>query len=193
MKKNKLSFPSLALITILFVSIFSCNKTVVSTSEKMDEAAKSSPMDMNAHEIFGKWKLTGVFLSDATAGPCISDVPAKDITIDFTKGIKSSTTNVFLMNGQSVVNLYFSAYTLGKYDATLKHFGIKIEPIGRTKIAGTEEMNQCEQGYIERLMQAESYKVIQNEQGKPQLLIGRFRKPTDHPRDGGLYMIYEKI
>lgn len=68
-----------------------------------------------------------------------------------------------------------------------------MSALGSTKMAGTPEMNQCEQGYFDKLSTATDFSLAKDASGKTLLYLGIFKKNNTPSRDGGVYLIYEKI
>ncbi|MBP6385085.1 MAG: hypothetical protein KA313_04715 [Pseudarcicella sp.] len=197
MKNISFNISKSFLLIVLCIVAFSCKRSEIIEKQTSEvENSEKIGLPIKPPLLEGSWKLISIFLSDATAGPCIIDKPARDIILTFPKDtLLTKIPSLFNANlgGQSVVNLYAGNYSLSGFDITTDSFDIKINAFLTTKVGGSETMTQCEQGYIERLNGAVNCKVIKPVEGKTLLYLGRFRKPTDHPRDGGLYMIYEKI
>ena len=163
---------SIILLCSIFLTTYSCKK------EEVISKTNTS--------LIGKWKLTGVFLSDALDSPCSSGTtPNRDVTIEFTNN-SSGVGNALSLNGQSTVNLYFANYEANT-DGT-----IKITSLGSTKVAGTPEMMQCESRLFTLLQTSEGYKVVQVDTNPAKIILqlGIFRTGT---RDAGTYLVFEKI
>jgi hypothetical protein len=159
-------------LSFIFLTAFSCKK-----EETLQTATIST--------IVGKWKLTGIFLGDALDRPCNVNTPERDIILELTDN-QLDNSNFMKLTGQSVVNNYFGSYE-AKSDGT-----IKITQIGSTKKGGSPEMMQCEAGYYEHLAMTEAYKFFVLD-GRIILQLGRFKKDDSPSRDGGTYLIFEKI
>ena len=162
---------SIILLCSIFLTAYSCKK------EEVISKTNTS--------LIGKWKLTGVFLSDALDSPCSGNTPSRDITIEFTNK-PSGVGNSLSLNGQSTVNLYFANYEANTDGA------IKITTLGSTKIAGTPEMMQCESRLFTLLQTSEGYKVVQVDTNPAKIILqlGIFRTGTI---DAGTYLVFEKI
>ncbi len=159
-------------VTFIFLTAFSCKK---------EETLQAN----NTNTMVGKWKLTGIFLSDALDRPCGTNTPERDIILEVTDN-QVNTPNFLTLKGQSVVNDYFGSCE-AKSDGTIMN-----TQIGSSKKGGSPEMMQCEQGYYGHLSAAEGYKILVSD-GKTILQLGRFKKDNTPSRDGGTYLIYEKM
>lgn len=131
-------------------------------------------------QISGDWKLTKIFLSDAYDSPCGWETGQhRDITLNI-----KQENDKFTFSGQSTVNMYNGSFK-ATGDTTLE---IVMGGVASTKMAGPENLMNCEMRYFNFLNDAKELQI--NNEG--QLLIGNFKKPDGHPRDGGTYLVFEK-
>ncbi len=131
-------------------------------------------------DLEGDWILKQVFLSDAYDSPCGWEAgEVKPITLNIKK-----ESDGYTLSGKSTVNSYFGSLKFKDGSTTL----VEISALGSTKMAGPPELMACETRYFDFLSSAAELAI--NEEGK--LLIGNFRKPDSHPRDGGTYLIFER-
>ncbi len=139
-------------------------------------------------KIIGKWVLKYKFLGDAIDTPCGYAVTnARDITLDIEDNTTSSNVNELRLSGNSPVNLYNGGFVITSYDEITGIGTMKIGALGSTKMAGPEELMECETNYFNMLNEFSEFRV---QEGK--LHIGRFKKDSTPSRDGGTYFIYEK-
>jgi heat shock protein HslJ len=151
----------------------------------MATCEKSSNGNESEH-ILGDWRLTGVFLSDAKDTPCGWEVnDPVDITLSFTV----DKSEQLVASGRSVINNYSLRNPVFTYDEKAQKGTVKIEGIITTEKGGAPLLIQCETRYFDRLGNAVEYTI--DETGK--LLIGQLKKPGSNPRDGGTYLIFEKM
>lgn len=143
---------------------------------------------LNSTKIIGKWVLKYKFLGDAIDTPCGYAVTnARDITLDIEDNSTSSNVNELRLSGNSPVNLYNGGFNIISYDENTGIGTMKITALGSTKMAGPEELMECETNYLNMLNEFSEFRV---QEGK--LHIGRFKKDSTPSRDGGTYFIYEK-
>jgi heat shock protein HslJ len=145
-------------------------------------------------DLTGEWKLTGVFLGDAIDTPCgYATKLDKTMTINFSKeSARMSDPAQYSLSGQSAVNSFSAGYSLGSFDEKIGRGKIQISTVGGTKMAGPQELMDCERRYYDFIASSESYE-IDTDGDKKILRLGRLKDPNAAPsRDGGTYLIFEK-
>ena len=140
---------------------------------------------IDASTLDGTWQLTGVFLSDALDQPCSNGVtPNNKMTLTFDTENKK-------VNGTSSVNLLNGSFDFSIPSQTGEIGDISFNPLGSTKIGGSEEQLQCELRYFNMLQDAREFRIEQN--GKVTTLhIGTLTVNGENPRDGGTYLVFQK-
>ena len=155
---------------------------------KMESCTKVEVQAENQTKIEGKWVLKHKFLGDAIDTPCgYAVTDARDITLEIAKDTDSKESNVYKINGNSAVNVYFGNLKINTTNASNGISTVTIGQLGSTKMAGSPEHMQCETGYFDMLSQSVEIRLENN-----QLQIGVFKKDNTPSRDGGTYLIYEK-
>jgi heat shock protein HslJ len=111
---------------------------IIACTQKAIETADANLSELNASSLLGQWKFKGY--SDGK-------VPTYDVTLEF-KGEEGKNT----LNGRSSVNFYFASFNTDEIKKT-----IALSVLGSTKIAGSNEANQFEMTYYDRLKNIERY------------------------------------
>lgn len=164
-----------AILMIPILKIDSCSKVEI-------ENAQNQTPDIKGEYIY-KYR----FLGDAIDTPCGYAVTnVRDLTLKIEENTEDK--NSYRISGNSAVNMLSGYLTITGYDSKMGIGTIKIGQLGSTKMAGPPELMQCEQAYFDMLNEAPEFRV---QEGK--LHIGRFKKDDIPSRDGGTYMIFEKI
>lgn len=170
---------ALVLFLVQFLRIDSC--TNAETVSALDSSS-----------ITGNWKLKSVFLGDVIDTPCSWEAPEhKDMTLNITSEKVENDPKSFVLNGQSSVNQFFGSYSILSFDAATKKGTIKMGAIGGTKMAGPENLMNCEFRYYSLLGDATEFQLVEGENG-PVLHLGHLKKDNTPSRDGGTYLIFEK-
>ncbi|MGR3811651.1 META domain-containing protein [Jiulongibacter sp. NS-SX5] len=134
--------------------------------------------------IEGKWQLEKVFLSDAYDTPCGWEVEKHN---PLTLSIEVENDQ-YRVSGKSAVNSYFGTLDIISFDAETNIGKLEIGPHGSTKMAGPPELMNCETRFFDYLGNATDFRIEGNE-----LQIGQFKKADSHPRDGGTFLVFEKV
>jgi heat shock protein HslJ len=170
------------LVTLFFTAFLACND-----KNKMKEISNQTAY---RSDLKGTWKAVGIFLSDANAGICYGDKPNRDITFNFPDQLADDKIG-YQFSGNGPVNQYFGKITVNSYDASAKNGKISIANLGSTKMAGSPEMMTCEQNFFTFLGEATSFEITND---TPAMLhIGKLKEANSAPRDGGTFIIFEKI
>ncbi|MCR9062742.1 MAG: META domain-containing protein [Cytophagales bacterium] len=136
-------------------------------------------------QLQGEWTLSKVFLSDAYDSPCGWEAGEhKPLTL-----ILSKKGDSYEFNGQSAVNTYFGSLKVLKFQIGDQTGKVEVGLIGATKMAGPEPLMNCETRFFNFLESANHFSL--NDDGT--LSIGNFRTAESHPRDGGSYLVFEKM
>jgi heat shock protein HslJ len=165
----------IVVICFLFpiLNINSCSKVEVQTEDQS--------------KIVGKWILKNKFLGDATDTPCgYATKQPRDITITISANTEEPTKKNYKFSGQSVVNQFFGYINLESFDEKLNINYMNISQLGSTKMAGPEDLMQCELGIYSMINEAKEFRIQDN-----MLLVGRFKKDNIPSRDSGTYLVFE--
>ncbi|WP_341228003.1 META domain-containing protein [uncultured Arcticibacterium sp.] len=162
---NKVAF---VIIGLLMTQLDSC--------EKVDIVIKE--------DLAGEWVLKNVFLSDAMDSPCGWEVEKHE---PLTLKVAKDGDN-YSISGKSAINSYFGSLEVISFDEKSRTGKIQTSPIGSTKMAGPENLMNCETRFLSQLDTATDFAFDDN----GELRIGNFRDENSHPRDGGYYLIFEK-
>jgi heat shock protein HslJ len=142
-------------------------------------------------KLVGEWFVQEVFLGDVIDTPCGHDVKdAPQLTVNF-----SGTADLegqFSFTGKSAINTFFGTYGIISLDEPNGQGTMKFGSIGATKMAGSEELMACESRFFSILERATDFSVS-NENGKEVLRIGAFKKDDKPSRDGGTFLIMERL
>lgn len=173
------------LVAVFSILLVSCQKNSVSPASQERNAYVS--------ELKGSWKLNSVLMGDIMDLPCGMNTPSRgDLTLIANVDSASTSSEKFIINGQSAVNLYFASLEVLSYNQETLEGTLKISTLGSTKIAGTNEMNTCESRFYNILSSAKDYRFVKSE-GKTFLHLGTFNKSSMPTFDAGTYLIFEKV
>jgi heat shock protein HslJ len=161
------------IIAIQILGINTCTKVEVEASDL-------------SNEMMGKWVLKYKFLGDAIDTPCGYAVEnVREITLEISED--SENKGMYRFNGQSAVNQFFGTFSIVSTDSKTGINYIKVGPIGSTKMAGPQELMECEGYLFEFINNVESFRIQEGN-----LHLGRFKTDPTPSRDGGTYLIYER-
>jgi heat shock protein HslJ len=155
------------------LNINSCSKVEVQTEDQS--------------KIVGKWILKNKFLGDAIDTPCgYATKQPRDITITISANTEEPTKKNYKFSGQSVVNQFFGYINLESFDEKLNINYMNIGQLGSTKMAGPEDLMQCETGLFSMLNDAKEIRVVDN-----MLHIGWFKKDNVPSKNNGSFLVFE--
>lgn len=143
------------------------------------------------NSLSGEWAVREVFLGDVIDTPCgyeTNDAP--QLRINFSDEKKEDGTQSF--SGKSAVNSFFGTYKIVTFDEATGQGTIEIGAIGATKMAGSEELMACENRFLGILGKTTDFSVT-TENEKNVLRIGTFKKDDTPSRDGGTFLILERL
>lgn len=169
----------------LLILVLSLNMLKIESCTKATTPIESAPVD----KLVGSWVLKSKFLGDAIDKPCGYDTKnVRELTLEIEKDTESKNPNKFIINGRSTVNLFTGSFEISSYDSKLGIIYVNIAPLGSTKIAGPNDLLECEAYLFDFLNEAKEFRIPE----KDQLNIGRFKKDNVPSRDGGTYFMYER-
>ncbi len=171
------------LISIVILSILgmiaSCEKNTVESSEPID----------GIDGIIGKWQGKNIFLSDATTNICYETQNNRPFILTFnTEEIAGKKT--IKLSGDAPINSFFGSLKSYSFNKENNFFNIEMGVLGSTKMAGPPDLMTCETTLFNFL---NGSKNIQLSADGKTLTIGNHRTKDSHPRDGGTYIIFEKL
>lgn len=169
---------------ILMAGAFACHP--------IDSDAVPNTNSGSLSNLKGTWTLKYVFLSDAIDQPCSSSKIPQGITLNITDELVENSTNTYVINGQSAVNSYFGGINIVSFDEKSQTGKANITQLGSTKMAGPEDLMNCELRYFTLLNATKDFKVFKDTDGMYYLHIGDFKQDIQPSRDGGLYLIFTK-
>jgi hypothetical protein len=136
-------------------------------------------------DILGDYQFKGYFLGDAIDQPCGWQTPLKT---EITLAIKKNEKAEIGLSGRSTVNQYFAGLQLADKPDARGVYAAEVSTMGSTKMAGPPEMMECELRFFNMLRESKEIRIQENF-----LHIGTFKKDNTPSRDGGTYMIFERI
>ncbi|MDI9869124.1 META domain-containing protein [Flectobacillus roseus] len=146
----------------------------------------------NLDSLKGTWTLKYVFLGDVIDQPCSSSKMSHDITLNITNQLVDNTTDTFVINGKSAVNSIFGGLKILSFDENTQIGKAAITQLGSTKMAGPEDLMNCELRYFTLLNATKDFKIFKDTDGKTYLHLGDFKTDNQPSRNGGRYLIYIK-
>ncbi|MFT6478049.1 MAG: heat shock protein HslJ [Spirosomataceae bacterium] len=155
-------------------------------------AMKCETNDVNSkNELTGEWFVKQVFLGDVIDTPCGYEAKnAPQLTIKFSD--EKNEAGMLSFSGNSAVNSFFGTYKVTAFDESTGQGTVSFGLVGATKMAGPEELMACEGRFFSILEQTTDFSIF-NENGKDTLRIGRFKKDDKPSRDGGTFLIMERL
>ncbi|MDI9867287.1 META domain-containing protein [Flectobacillus sp. DC10W] len=155
-----------------------------------DAAAKGNISNLDS--LKGTWTLKYVFLGDVIDQPCSSSKMPHPINLNITNQLVDNTSDTYVINGQSAVNSIFGGLKILSFDEKTQIGKATITPLGSTKMAGPEDLMNCELRYFTLLNATKDFKIFQDTDGKTYLHLGDFKTDNQPSRNGGMYLIYTK-
>lgn len=141
--------------------------------------------------LVGEWVVQQVFLGDVIDTPCGYEVTdARKLTLKFSN--EKNSDNTFSMTGSAAINSFFGAYEITTFDVATGQGTLSFGAIGATKMGGPAELMACENRFFGILERTSDFSIA-TENGKQVLRIGTFKKDDKPSRDGGTFLIMEKI
>lgn len=155
-----------------------------------DATAKGSISNLDS--LKGSWTLKYVFLGDVIDQPCSASKMPHDITLNITSQLVDNSSDTYVINGQSAVNSIFGGLKILSFDENTQTGKATITQLGSTKMAGPEDLMDCELRYFTLLNATKDFKVFKDTDGKTYLHLGEFKTDNQPSRNGGMYLIYTK-
>lgn len=170
------------IISILILSILGmigCKKNAVESAEQIDII----------DGLVGKWQGKNIFLSDATTNICYDTQNNRPFIVTFKTEVQDGKKTITL-SGAAPVNTFFGSLKSYNFNKENDFFDIEMGVLGSTKMAGPPELMSCETTLFNFLNGSKNIKMSAD--GKT-MTMGNHRTKETNPRDGGTYIIFEKI